>query len=101
MQRANLPERTFNRGKHALEVLKHLAVPEPQHPKPLALQPLSPRAIPRRAGRMLPAVNLNYQRLFKTDKVYHIPTNCMLTAKFVAYRRAIPQPRPQQLFCFR
>ena len=49
-----------NRLRHPFRILRHFAVPEPDHRPALALQPARPRHI-RRAFGVLPAVHLDSQ----------------------------------------
>jgi len=82
-----------DRGAHALRIVQHLVVPEPQHPVPLAFQEPGAAGFLLGGGVMLAAVDLDDQPRFVAGEVSDKPADRHLTAK----PPALVLPRPQHL----
>ena len=82
--RGGLPRtRPDNHLLHLLHIAQHLCVPEPQHLKPLPLQPRRPLPIILLLFHMLPAVHFDDKPSFKTHKIYNIPPEGRLAPELV------------------
>jgi len=84
-----------------LNLHQYLIIPESQNAKPLRLEPRCALSIISRLFSMLPSVQFNNQLLFKTDKIYNIRCDRLLSSKPVSSHLLHSQVGPQSLFGFR
>lgn len=77
--------------QNAIDVIKHLIIPEPDYPVSFAFQmPRSFRVITLPA-RVLPAIQLNDNSFFGTNKIGNIRRDRHLPFKFQIAKLPVPQ----------
>ena len=81
--------------EHAIEVLKHIVVPEPQDAEALCLQPSRARGVLRCAFCVLSAIHFNDEPRVKADEVGDVRPRRHLPSETVAVDLLVPQPRPK------
>jgi len=69
--------------KHAVDILKHLIVPEAQNSVTLLCQPSIASCITL-VERMLPTVEFDNQIVFTTHEINNVSSNRLLTDKLVS-----------------
>jgi len=92
-------KRHLNGLKHTIHIAQNVVVPETQHPVAFAFKKSRARHILCAVG-MLPAIRLDNQLAFGTEKISDIRTNRHLTAKLETTKAAIAQAQPQRRFRF-
>jgi hypothetical protein len=90
------PDRFDNR----FNLIQNLIVPEPHDSKTLTFQYLITNQILRRSV-MLPAIYLNNQLHFQTNKIQNKISERMLASEFAAFNLTSSQPLPKRLFSIR
>ena len=70
------------KGQHALHILEHLGIPEPQHAIAGLFEKRGPPFIG--LGRVLSAVDLDNELLLETEEIDDVRTDRLLPLEFVA-----------------
>jgi hypothetical protein len=85
---------------HAIAVLQHIIVPEPDHTKAKLFEICVPVTVGETV-RMLAAIDLDDQPRIKANEIDDIRADGMLAAKPETLKFAVPQQLPHRGFAFR
>jgi hypothetical protein len=95
--RGTIRERSRDRFQNARDIAQDIVIPETQNPVVVAGQPLIADHV-MRVVSVLPAIHLNNETGFATNKVHGIWADRFLPNKYVTIERARPKFAPQRTF---
>jgi hypothetical protein len=78
--------------------LHHITIPKPEHFKSIASQTPIPNNIFIPIHRMLPAIKLDDQTLFKAYEIHNVTFDRLLATEFDSFHLPGPQVSPQSSF---
>ena len=91
---ARRSERLQDRGNNALDIAKHVVVPEPHDAIAFLRQELAASAIRCRVC-MLPAIDFNDEALLEADEIGHERADRVLAPKAVPVQLSLPEMAPK------
>ena len=88
---------TQNFLQHSVGLFQRVIIPKPDYPKAFRFKIRCSLGIARSLLRMLPAIKLYYQLLFKADEINDVWRDRMLSPKLESAEVAVfqSQPKPQ------
>jgi hypothetical protein len=93
-----LNQRFNNAFKNSPSLLKHLVIPEPNHPESAARKVPRPFQIVEKIVRMLTAVHFDDQARAKTDEVDNVISNRLLSAEAIVAEMSAAEMTPKTTF---
>jgi hypothetical protein len=93
---------TLNNFKHAIDIAKHVIVPEAEHAVAVRFQRLRPLGVSGRGRSMVAAVQLHNQVRAVTGEIDDVLLDADLSAEMgILHSEAMTQVPPEFAFCFR
>ena len=86
---------TQNFFQHSIRSFQRIIIPKPDYPKAFRFKTSGSLGIARSLLRMLPAIKLYYQLLFKADEINDVWWNRMLSPKLESAEVAVFQLQPE------